>query len=204
MFRFKLFFVTFTAVLLSVTIQAQSARDIANLMQDVELMKQHINQLTYDVQTLQRSNQSLLNTVAELKAERQDIALQVTTLAASTDGKLNALREQLLKASNQQKEQIISSVAEQIESYVADTQRAFEQLQKSAAPNDTTEAPGVKTNFGTDFPKSGVEYTVKKGDSLWKIAQELNSKTSWIQDANRISNPTQIKVGQVLFIPQKP
>lgn len=50
------------------------------------------------------------------------------------------------------------------------------------------------------------DYTVVKGDSLWKIAQkQLGSGRRWseIYEANRntVKNPSQIQVGQVLQIP---
>ena len=43
-------------------------------------------------------------------------------------------------------------------------------------------------------------YTVRKGDSLWKIANRFSTTTKAIQTANRISG-TALSVGQVLRIP---
>ena len=55
-------------------------------------------------------------------------------------------------------------------------------------------------------PAAAAEYTVQRGDSLWKIAKEqLGSGTRWdeIYEANRdaIWDPNLIYVGQVLQIP---
>ena len=55
-------------------------------------------------------------------------------------------------------------------------------------------------------PAAAAEYTVQKGDSLWKIAEkELGSGYKWteIYEANKgsIKNPNRIYVGQVLQIP---
>ncbi len=55
-------------------------------------------------------------------------------------------------------------------------------------------------------PAFSSEYTVAKGDSLWKIAKErLGSGTKWVEiyEANRssIKDPNKIYVGQVLTIP---
>ena len=55
-------------------------------------------------------------------------------------------------------------------------------------------------------PAVAAEYTVQKGDSLWKIAQEkLGSGYKWneIYEANKsiIQDPDRIYVGQVLQIP---
>jgi 5'-nucleotidase len=50
------------------------------------------------------------------------------------------------------------------------------------------------------------EYTVRSGDSLWKIAErEMGSGHRWqyLYELNkdRIKNPKKLKVGQVLIIP---
>lgn len=55
-------------------------------------------------------------------------------------------------------------------------------------------------------PAAAVDYMVRKGDSLWKIAQEqLGSGRKWtdIHAANRdaVKNPDMIQIGQVLHIP---
>jgi formylglycine-generating enzyme required for sulfatase activity/serine/threonine protein kinase len=61
----------------------------------------------------------------------------------------------------------------------------------------------VAATFSDDFPKMGVSYTVQRGDSLSRIAHRFNASVDDIRNANRISDETKIKVGQVLFIPQK-
>ena len=57
-------------------------------------------------------------------------------------------------------------------------------------------------------PASAASYTVQKGDSLWKIAQEqLGSGARWdeIYEANRdtVSDPNLIFIGQILAIPAR-
>ncbi len=54
-----------------------------------------------------------------------------------------------------------------------------------------------------DYPKTGISYTVKKGDTLSKIAQEHHSKIAYIQAANHIQDPHKdLRPGQTIFIPQ--
>ena len=57
----------------------------------------------------------------------------------------------------------------------------------SAAPSATADA-------------SGANYTVKSGDSLWKIARQQNVKVAAIKQANNLSSDS-LKVGQKLRIP---
>jgi LysM repeat protein len=43
---------------------------------------------------------------------------------------------------------------------------------------------------------------VQAGDTLGEIARKHNAKLQDIINANKISDPTRIRVGQTLFIPQ--
>jgi len=56
-------------------------------------------------------------------------------------------------------------------------------------------APGLKT-----IGKSA-EYVVRKGDSLWRIANRFGTTTKAIQSVNKL-NDTCLRIGQVLIIPQ--
>src|SRR3989339_2065004 len=56
----------------------------------------------------------------------------------------------------------------------------------------------------TPVQPTNTSYTVKPGDTLWIIAQNFyNDGTKWkmIQDANKLQNPSKLKVGMVLTIP---
>jgi len=47
-----------------------------------------------------------------------------------------------------------------------------------------------------------VEYVVRRGDSLWKIANRFATTTEAIQSLNNL-NTTRLHIGQVLLIPQE-
>ncbi len=54
-------------------------------------------------------------------------------------------------------------------------------------------------------PMAGkVEYVIKSGDSLSRIASEFNCPVLLIQKANRISDPTKIRPGDRLILPDHP
>lgn len=43
-------------------------------------------------------------------------------------------------------------------------------------------------------------YTVKKGDALWKIAQQFNTTVDELVKLNNLKNPDKLEIGQVLII----
>lgn len=49
-------------------------------------------------------------------------------------------------------------------------------------------------------PPAATTYTVKRGDTLYSIAQRYNTTVSKLQSLNNISNPNLIRVGQVLRV----
>ena len=76
------------------------------------------------------------------------------------------------------------------------TNAALDALAKSQAAR-----PAVQTNFAEDYSKEGISYTVQKGDSLASIAKKTGAKQQDIINANKLSDPSRIAVGQTLFIP---
>jgi len=74
-------------------------------------------------------------------------------------------------------------------------------------PNDVmmvvTPTPGTPVPH-TPTPNTGQQtYTVREGDSLSSIAAKFDVTEKEIQEANHISNPDDIKAGDVLIIPTK-
>ena len=78
----------------------------------------------------------------------------------------------------------------------------------------TAPAPSTTTNTTTALPplpspmeQEGENYTVKKGDTLWKIAKVKygdGSKYKVIEEANKdkLPDPARLKIGMVLVIPK--
>lgn len=85
---------------------------------------------------------------------------------------------------------LLVSCAEMPSRAPIDDRTATRAQQKSTAQNaqasETQDAPGF--------------YTVRKGDTLRKIAQQFNQNQRDIVDWNSLSNPNDIKVGQVLRV----
>lgn len=74
-----------------------------------------------------------------------------------------------------------------------------EQQTVETAPSTPT--PPVDTLESSPVPSSGETYTVQRGDTLFTIAQRLGTTVAAIQQANNISDPNRISVGQVLIVP---
>lgn len=74
---------------------------------------------------------------------------------------------------------------------------------QESAQNGTKEEQQQKAEQAT--ASATAEYTVKSGDTLWSIAQNtIGSGYNWvdIRDANKITSPGMIEVGQKLSIPR--
>jgi membrane-bound lytic murein transglycosylase D len=80
------------------------------------------------------------------------------------------------------------------------TRRQYASLKRVSLP-----VPGLKRK------ENLVEYMVRKGDSLWRIANRFGTTTKAIQSVNklndtylRIGQDTYLRIGQLLMIPQDP
>ena len=99
------------------------------------------------------------------------------------------------------KREIIALVKKDLEAMAAQTNA---NIQKLAAAIGTRPQADLPANFSDDYPKTGVTYTVQSGDSISRIARKMNSRIKWIQDANKIADPTRgLRVGDEIFVPQK-
>ena len=73
---------------------------------------------------------------------------------------------------------------------------------KAETPKDENNTSGNKNTTNTDAVSSGQKYTVASGDTLYTIGQKFNIDWKEIADANKLSEPYDLKVGQELIIPQ--
>jgi len=163
------------------------AFELANLREDVRLLTQRVGELTMTVEQLSRDKEVLQAKTAQAYVTVDQLNRAVADLNRSVQGSMS-----------EQKRDILQQVAGQIEKLGRQTNAALDALAKNQATR-----PAVQTNFSEDFPKQGVNYTVQSGDTLSTIAQKHNARLSDIQNANKITDPTRIRVGQTLFIPQR-
>jgi LysM repeat protein len=163
------------------------AFELASLREDVRLLNQRVGELGLRVEQLERDNSDLRTksgltyvTLAQLNQAIADV--QRTTQAALHD----------------QKRETLQQVSVQLEKLANETQAAINAVAKGAATRPAVTTP----TFTEDYPKEGVSYTVQKGDTLSSIAHKTGAKMQDIINANKITDPTRLQVGQTLFIPQ--
>jgi LysM repeat protein len=180
--------VVLAALVLTAPVFAQSGglAELGSLRQDLMMLNQRVGELSMAVERLERENESLKS------AARQNFATveQLNRAIADANRALNA-------AMDDQKREILHQVSGQLEKLGKQTNAALDSMAKGQATR-----PVVQTSFSDDFPKEGVNYTVQAGDTLAVIARNNNAKLQDIINANKIADPTKIRVGQTLFIPQ--
>ena len=164
----------------------QTRMDLVSLREDVRMLSQRIGELTMTVEQLTRENNSL-----QSRASQNFVTIeQLNRVVADMN---RSLQSGLIE----QKRDVLAQVAGQMERLAKQTQAAIDALAKGQATR-----AAVQTDFNEDFPKQGINYTVQSGDTLSGIAQKNGAKLPDIVNANKITDPTKIRVGQTLFIPQ--
>ncbi|MFA5264605.1 MAG: LysM peptidoglycan-binding domain-containing protein [Opitutaceae bacterium] len=188
----------FTALILSAAVAQVpgTSADLANMREDVRLLSQRVGELTLRVEQLERDNSAL--------QRKADTGAQAYATVAQLNEAVAEMNRLLKAAIASSKEETLQHVAAQMEKLASQTNEAIESLARRqsarvAAPSQS----GVVAigGFSDNFPKEGIKYVVQKGDTLAKIAQKTGAKTDDIINANKISDPSKIQVGQVLFIP---
>ncbi len=158
--------------------------EVAGLREDVRALVQRLGELSLRVEQLERENASLRRATSGLDSTYATVA------------QLNAAVADLNKAIRAGDNAARDQAAAAIKELARQTNAAIDSVAKGAAARAT-----VQTTFSDDFPKEGISYTVQRGDTLSSIASRFGATVKDIQNANKISDPRNIQVGQSLFIP---
>ncbi|HVU26083.1 MAG TPA: LysM peptidoglycan-binding domain-containing protein [Opitutus sp.] len=177
------------ALAASASAQSSSVQiEVANLREDVRGLGQRVGELSLRVEQLERENR-------ELRNQRGTAERNYVTLVQLQEAVEN-LNQKIRGAAAETKSETLQQVSAQMEILAKQTNAAIDSLAKGMA----TRAP-VQTNFASDYPKEGISYTVQKGDTLAEIAKKTGAKLADIVNANHLTDPSHIVVGQTLFIP---
>lgn len=168
------------------------SQSLGDMQQDMALLKREVGNLRLEVEQLTRQNEALERKIRQMQSSSSSSDL-VRSQVASVRSDVSSQNEAM-------KREIIKLVKKDIESLASQTNDAIEKLAKAIGQRPQASMP---TTFSDNYPKMGITYTVKSGDTLGKIARANNSKIKWIQDANKIEDPNRgLRVGESIFIPQ--
>lgn len=157
-------------------------------------MSQQVKTLRLEIEQMQRENKQLRAQLAAATSSSQTDA-QISNLSSA----IEAVRREFKAADAAQKEQILSEMNRQMQALAKETEGAIKTVAEAVGSEPQVETP---VHFSSDYPKTGVTYTVRSGDTLSKIAREHDSNIKHIQNANKIVNPARdLQVGQTIFIP---
>lgn len=162
-----------------------SAFELAGLREDIRELRQRVGELSLTVEQLARENAALQTKANQSYVTIEQLNRAIAEVSRSLQGDLS-----------EQKREVLAQVATQLEKMGKQTNAALDALARNQAAR-----PAVQTSFSDDFPKQGINYTVQAGDTLSGIAQKNGAKMQDIINANKLSDPTKILVGQTLFIP---
>ena len=158
--------------------------EVAGLREDLRILVQRVGELNLRVEQLERENARLRQATSGLD----------TTYA--TVAQLNAAVADLNRAIKAGDTAGREQAAAAIKELARQTNAAVDSVAKGIAAR-----PTIQTTFSEDFPSEGISYTIQRGDTLSSIASRFNTSVRHIINANKISDPTRIQVGQTLFIP---
>lgn len=178
---------------LGATLRAQSPSplDIANMREDIRGLQQRVGDLSLRLEQLERENNELRTRVSGANQNY----VTVLQLNQAVEDLNRTLRETVAASKND----TLQQVATQMEKLAKQTNAALDSLAKAQAPR-----AAVQTSFSEDYAKQGTSYTVQKGDTLALIAKKTGARMQDIVNANKLSDPSRIVVGQSLFIPNPP
>ncbi len=189
MWKFLVIGLTVTGSLVAQT--GPSQLDLANMREDVRGLTQRVGELTLRVEQLERENN-------ELRQRTGTVDKNYATMAEvnqAVDDVRRSVRAEIATS----KSETLQHVATQIEKLAKQTNAALDSLAKVQATR-----PAVQTTFTEEYSKEGSSYTVQKGDTLALIAKKTGARQQDIINANKLSDPSRIVVGQTLFIPNAP
>jgi LysM repeat protein len=163
-----------------------TAVDVANLREDLRSLAEKVDALSLRVDQLESENTALQEkaksgghdyvTASQLNDAIADLNRTVqAAVAAGQDDTLKQVSAQLQKQP-----------------------RPSGPAGDAAGANRAAAGP---VTFSTDFPKEGINYVVQKGDTVALVAKKTGAKLSDIVNANKLADPSRIRVGQTLFIP---
>ena len=176
-----------------------------------------VSRIAVNTQQMSAEFRQLSDQIAVLGSNQDILDARLTRLESQlaagpksqTQDDVAALRRdiQLIRAERETlRNEIVGDLAGRIESIAARQQADINAAKAAAASaaSANTNRSGAGTTaatVGTTSTGSGYEHKVERGQTLSEIARGYGKSVEAIMKANKITNPSSIRVGQVLFIP---
>ncbi len=145
----------------------------------------NIQALAGKLEALQKQINSVDQKISKIQSEQQQLQAYVQKTFQDQSKALQAQRNSD-QATTEKKLNII------LEEVSKENNRLWQEIQRSSRTSSSS------SNFA-----NGDSYIVQPGDSLSKIAARLGVSAQALAQANNITNPSSIRVGQKLVIPKK-
>jgi len=177
---------------------ARKDPDMARIATNTQQMSLEFRQLAEQVEALNRRQEAQDGRLSRLEA-------QVSAESRTQDDLVGVRRDiQLIRAERETlKKEITDDLASRVEKIAARQQAEIRSARPATATTATSVAPAsAKRAAGTVAGRTGYEHKVEKGQTLSVIAKGYGTTVDAILKANKLANPSAIRVGQVLFIPE--
>lgn len=172
---------------------------------EVARIKTNTQQMSMDFRQLSEQL-SVINHNQELLQSRMDRIEAGMAAAPKSQDEITALQRdmQLMRADRETlKKEITDDLAARIEK-IAARQQAEINSARSAMTSQAQAAPAARSGSASAAAsggRSGYEHKVERGQTLSEIARGYGKSVDSIMKANKITNPSAIRTGQILFIP---
>jgi LysM repeat protein len=164
-------------------------------------LKDLVNKLQFDLQDVQRANQTLRQKVVELQRIQVSTPARTALDTVGMEKILSAMRAQIYKDINKLRGEFFASLD--------DMQKQMNSALNEVAsppPSTASSSPAVSsssTASSVDYEQF-YEHVVAKGDTLYGIARQYKEYKVHLADikkANNLNDKTVLKVGQKLVLP---
>ncbi|MDD2456502.1 MAG: LysM domain-containing protein [Kiritimatiellae bacterium] len=166
--------------------------DVARVVTNTQQMSLDFRQLSEQMTVLNRNQELLDSRLAQIEAQLGSAVRSQDDIAALRRDlqSIRAERETLRK-------EITDDLASRIEKIAARQQTEINAARKAAARS--AQQSGARSAAAAG--RSGYEHKVERGQTLSEIARGYGKSMDAIMKANKISDPSLLRVGQILFIP---
>jgi LysM repeat protein len=157
-----------------------------------------------DLRTLQEQIQRLSGRIEGIEMETQRLAAEtesVRKLASSAGESQGRLLQGQVQEIGTRVRQLEAARETDRQAIVDDISRRMAEIMKKSSVG--TSSSGTRTATRRSSSSSGYEHVVKAGESLSAIAAAYGVSSAVIAQENGISDPSKVRVGQKLFIPEK-